>query len=738
MTRTLVSTLSIALAISATAALASVAVAPAPATVRGTTLDVIQGKSIADPYRWLENWDDAKVQAWSDAQDARARTYFNAVPGRAAVQAELTRLITTTSPSFYGLQAAGNTIYAYYFDPKFQQPMLVSLNAAADPASRKTVLDPNALDAQGHTAIDWFVVSHDGKRVAVSLSLNGSEDGTLHVYDVASGKEIDKPIPRVQFATAGGSLAWMPDGQSFYYTRYPDDSVPEADRHFFQQVYLHRIGTDATHDTLVLGTKDGVPRTGEIFLDNSDLSADVLVSVQLGDGGQWQHWVIKHGGGVVQVGKYDDTIVAATMGSNGALYGISHKDAPNGKVVMLPAASYASGFAAAKLVVPESDVAIVSDSQSHSLALTRDRLIVRDIVGGPSEMRVFDLDGGHATKIDTPEISAVDEAEALPNGDVLYGVVSYTRPRYYARWDAHSGTSSETKLAVVSPVSFADCEVVREFATSKDGTRVPINIIRRKGTHLDHSHPTLLYGYGGYGVNMTPVFLGAMRRLFLDAGGVYAVANIRGGGEYGERWHKSGNLTNKQNVFDDFAAAGEYMISHGYTSHAKLALMGGSNGGLLMGAMITQHPELAHAVVSAVGIYDMIRVELDPNGSFNTTEFGTVKDASQFAALYAYSPYHHVTAHTAYPAILMTTGATDGRVNPMHSRKMTAALQAASSSGLPILLRTEKSAGHGIGSSLAVRIAEQTDDLMFLFDQLDMHWTPGTQASNGSATVGSQ
>lgn len=245
----------------------------------------------------------------------------------------------------------------------------------------------------------------------------------------------------------------------------------------------------------------------------------------------------------------------------------------------------------------------------------------------------------------------------------------------------------------------------------------------------------LLYGYGGYGVNMTPAFLGAMRRLWIEAGGVYAIANIRGGAEYGERWHLQGNLTNKQDVFDDFNAAAEYMVSSGYTSHDKLALLGGSNGGLLMGAMITQHPSLARAAVSAVGIHDMVRVELDPNGSFNTTEFGTVNDPEQFRALYAYSPYHHVTTGTRYPAILVMIGATDGRVNPMHSRKMTAAPQAASGSDRPILLRTDRKSGHGQGSSLATRIEEQTDLLSFLFGQLGMRWSANAQAGGSGESV---
>jgi len=278
--------------------------------------------------------------------------------------------------------------------------------------------------------------------------------------------------------------------------------------------------------------------------------------------------------------------------------------------------------------------------------------------------------------------------------------------------------STPTALKMTTSVSYADAEVKQIFATSKDGTKVPVTLVMKKGTKLNGKNPLLLYGYGGYGVNMTPGFSAARTRMLLDGGMIYALANIRGGGEYGETWHQQGMLTKKQNVFDDFAASAETLIKLGYTSHDKLALQGGSNGGLLMGAQITQHPSLAKAVISQVGIYDMLRVELDPNGAFNITEFGTVKDPAQFKALYAYSPYHHVVKGTAYPAILFMTGANDGRVNPFHSRKFAAALQAATSSKAPILLRTSTNSGHGQGSSLDEIIAQQTDMTMFLFDQL--------------------
>jgi prolyl oligopeptidase len=686
-------------------------------------VDMIQGTKVADPYRWLEDPADPKVQAWSDAQNARTRSYLDALPEADGIKSKLTQLITATSPAYYELEARGDVVFAMYSDPAKQQPMLVALNAKADPASRKMVLDPNALDAKGLTSMDWYVPSPDGKLVAVSLSKNGSEDGTLHVFEVATGKEIGEPISRVQYPTAGGSLAWTADGKGFWYTRYPGPDAPAADQHFNMQVYFHHLGDAGTSDPLVLGSKDGLERVSEVYLDNRYARPSILASVQRGDGGEWAFYVLREGQPAIEVANYPDKIVYAALGPDDAIYGISRAGAPNGKIIKLKA-PYANGaLGSAPAIVPEGDVAILSGgAEQHVLDLTlsSNRLFVRDIVGGPNQVRVFDLDGHAKGRLPLPEIAANSEIEPLADGDVLFDVSTYLRPRYYADWNPATGKTSETALKVTSPISFADADVKREFAVSKDGTKVPINIIMRKGTKLDGHNPTLLYGYGGYGVSMTPGFLGAMRRLWLDHGGIYAVANIRGGAEYGERWHQEGMLTKKQNVFDDFAAAGDYLIAQHYTSHEKLALMGGSNGGLLMGAEITQHPALARAVVSAVGIYDMIRVELDPNGSFNTTEFGTVKNPDQFKALYAYSPYHHVEKGTAYPAVLMLTGAKDGRVNPLNSRKFTAALQATTSSDRPILLRTNANSGHGIGSSLSERIAEQTDQLSFLFDQLGM------------------
>jgi len=681
-----------------------------PETPKKPVSDEYQGVKIQDDYQWLEKDDDPEVKAWSDAQNQRTRAYLDKLPDRAAIEKQLTEWYAKTSASYSELVARPGILFALKFQPPKQQQMLVTLASAEDLKSEKMVLDPNVLDAKGTTAIDWFVPSHDGKYVAISISKGGSEDGTLHIYETATAKPLPDAIAHVQYPTAGGSAAWNADGTGIYYTRFPRKGQrPEADLNFYQQVYFHKLGTADTEDSYCIG-KD-FPRIAEIKLEASRDGKYILATVANGDGGDFTHYLLGPDGNWKQITQFSDQIKAARLGCDNALYLLSRADAPRGKVLRLPLDKLE--LASAAMIVPPSDAVI------QFLEPTADALYVADLLGGPSQIRRFGLDGKNETTVPIPTISAVTEMESLEDNSLLFRDVSYTEPAAWFHCVAGKPQPVRTALINTSPVSFADIEVTRAFATSKDGTKVPLNILRRKGTKLDGNNPTLLYGYGGYGISMTPNF-DFTRRLWFGRGGVYVVANIRGGGELGEDWHKAGNLTKKQNVFDDFAAAAEYLIKQKWTRPEKLAIQGGSNGGLLMGSMITQHPDLARAVVSYVGIYDMLRVELAPNGAFNVTEFGTVRDPQQFTALYAYSPYHHVVDGTKYPSILMMTGANDGRVAPYHSRKMVARLDEANKSANPILLRTSSSAGHGIGTALSERIKQLADAYSFLFAQLDM------------------
>jgi prolyl oligopeptidase len=683
---------------------------PAPETRKKPVSTDYQGVTVEDPYQWLEEDNDPQVKSWSDAQNQRTRQYLDKLPDRAAIEKQLTEWYAKTSPSYSSLVSKPGILFGLKFQPPKQQQLLVTLASADDLKSEKVVLDPNVLDAKGTIAIDWFVPSLDGKYVAMSLSKGGSEDGTLHFYETATGKALPDTIAHVQYPTAGGSAAWNADGSGVYYTRFPQEGErPEADLNFYQQIYFHKLGTPDTEDTYSIG-KD-FPRIAEITLEASRDGKYILATVANGDGGEFAHYLLWPDGTWKQITQFSDQIKSARLGRDDALYLISRAGAPRGKILRLP------------LDVPElknaAEIVAAGDAVIEHIVPSKDALYVGDLLGGPSQIRRFDLNGKNATIIPIPEVSAVQEMLALEDGSLLFRDVSYTEPAAWFRCLNGKTESAKTALRSTSPVSFSDIEVRREFATSKDGTKIPLNIIFRKGMKRDGQNPMLLYGYGGYGISMSPNF-DFTRRLWFDRGGVYVAANIRGGGEFGEDWHKAGNLTKKQNVFDDCAAAAEYLIKENYTRPEKLAIQGGSNGDLLMGVMITQHPDLFRTVVSSVGIYDMLRVELAPNGAFNVTEFGTVKDPDQFKALYAYSPYHHVVDGTKYPSVLMMTGANDGRVAPYHSRKMTARLDEANKSENPILLRTSSSAGHGQGTALSERVKQLADIYAFLFTQLGM------------------
>jgi prolyl oligopeptidase len=709
--RTLVSVLVLcALVLAAAVAAAG---PPLPLTPKRTVMDHYWGVPVADDYRWLENWNDPAVRAWSDSESAVTRAWLDALPMRSAVLAQIEALTGQATPSWYGLRRAGGLFFAIKSQPPKQQPLLVTLRSLRDLKSEKVLLDPNALDPSGATTIDFFVPSRDGRRVAVSLSVGGTESGTVTVYDVASGKRLPDEVPRVQGGTAGGSVAWNADGSGFWCTRYPAPGErPEEDLPFYQQVHFHRLGTPAESDPYVVGRE--FPKIAEILLTTSEDGRWVLADVLNGDGGDHAFWLAGQAEGVFRpLTTFADRVVAAEFGGD-ALFLLSLRDAPNGKVLHLPLAD--PSLAKATVFVPEGDGGI------EWFKVSGDRLYVEEIVGGPSRVRVFTLAGGRAPggagfgSLPLPDPCTVDELIATGKGAVAFNVSRYTEPDRWLTWAPGEKTPAATALASRAPVSFDDIEVRSETAVSKDGTRVPLTILMRKGTPLDGTAPTLIYGYGGYVLGERPSF-SVRRRVWFDQGGIWVDAHVRGGNEFGDAWHTAGNLTRKQNVFDDFAACAQWLVDHRYTSPAHFACQGGSNGGILMGAMITQHPALFRAVVSSVGVYDMLRSETEPNGLFNTTEYGTVKDAAQFAALYGYSPYQHVVDGTPYPAVLLPTGANDPRVDPMQSRKFCARLQAATTSGLPVLLRAEAGTGH-VGTPLKARNELTADIYSFLFEEL--------------------
>ncbi|MGA2017422.1 MAG: prolyl oligopeptidase family serine peptidase [Opitutaceae bacterium] len=696
---------------------------PAPQTPKKPVVDAYQGVKVADDYQWLEDSSSPAVKQWSDSQNARARRYLDTLPHRAEVGARVDRLTRSSSISYWVAARRGGRLFAYKNDPRLQQRMIVTLASADDPGSERVIVDPNALDQKGGTEIDWFVVSLDGSKVAVSLSKGGSEAGDLHIYDAGTARETGEVIPGVQKGTAGGSAAFSPDGRGFWYTRYPRGSerAPE-DAGFYQQVWYHRFGTGTEADTCELGRD--LPKIAEIALETKEDGGWVVAEVKNGDGGEVAYYLrpTAPGSAWTRVSSFSDRIVRFEFGRDEAIYLMSRAGSPRGRILRVPLDASPS-LAAAVEIVKESDGSI------QDFLPTASRLYVNDLLGGPSRVRVFDTAGKRLADVPMPPISSVEGMVALDGDDILLLNGSYLELPAWLQFSAAAGACRRTALVRTSLADYSDCEVIREFAKSKDGTMVPLDIIRKKGAKLDGKNPTVLYGYGGYGYSITPGKLTSSqtwpsRRVWLEQGGVWVFAILRGGGEYGDQWHVAGNLTRKQNVFDDFHACARWLIDHGYTTPARLAIFGESNGGLLMGAALTQHPELYRAVVSRVGIYDMLRVERTTNGEFNTTEFGTVKDPEQFKALLAYSPYHHVVDGVKYPSILLTTGENDPRVDPWHSRKFCARLQAANASSNPVLLRTSHSAGHGMGDSLDEIIAERTDIYAFLFNELGVEFKP--------------
>ncbi|HEY3122376.1 MAG TPA: prolyl oligopeptidase family serine peptidase [Vicinamibacteria bacterium] len=684
------------------------AVVPPVAAKRAVT-DDYHGTAVVDNYRWLEDGADPEVQRWSDAQNAYARAVLDGLPHRKAIEKRVAALISWESPGYFAIEQQGGVFFALKSQPPKEQPFLVTVGSPGEGTPQRVVLDPVVLDPSGGTSIDFYVPSRDARLVAVSLSKGGSENGDVHVYEVASGKErTGDLVPGVNGGTAGGSVAWNADGSGFFYTRYPRGAErPPEDRPFFQQVWFHKLGTSTEADAYAIGRE--FPRIAEVQLETSADGAFTLATVALGDGGQFMHWLHGPSGTWTQITRYEDDVTAARFGLDGALYLLSKKGAPKGKLVRLPVGQ--TGLAGATVVLPEGDAVLGEFLPAKS------RLYVVEQAGGPTRLRALALNGAPIGPVATLPISTVAGLVRLGDGDdILFANTSFVEPLAWYRLTAADGAVKKTALAQTSPWDFSGVEVVREQAISADGTRVPLTVLRPNGIALDGSNPTLLTGYGGFGLAITPGF-SRVSAAWLEQGGVKAIANLRGGSEFGEDWHKAGALTHKQNVFDDFYACARLLIEKGYTRPEKLAIQGGSNGGLLVGAALTQHPEAYKAVVAQVGYYDSLRVEAAPNGVFNTTEYGSVKDPEQFKALYAYSPYHHVKDGTQYPAILFMTGANDPRVDPFHSRKMVARLQA-SGTRQPVLLRTTSKAGHGFGTALGEAIAQSVDYHAFLFDQL--------------------
>jgi len=677
-------------------------------------VDIYHGEEVTDAYRWLENWDDTEVRAWSDAQNQHARAVLDSLPARAAIERRVARLRSWESPSYGSLCVRRGRTFALKDQPPKEQAALVILDSVDDPSTERTLVDPNAIDPSGSLTIDWFVPSWDGALVAVSMSRNGSESGDLHVFDVATATERHGDVvPRVNSGTAGGSLGWRTDGAGFWYTRHPslaEVNGNEDDLGFFQKIYFHRLGEPVASDAYALGKE--LPRIAENFLESSENRGFVLDLVEKGDGGEFELFLLDPVDGAwSKVASYDDRVLGAQFAPDGALWLLSRKDAPRGKILRLDPG--ARDLGQARTILPEGPATI------GAFEATQSGIWIVEQLGGPSRLRHFDVDGRDLGEVAILPVSGVNSLVRAGADEILFNNQSYLQPAGWYRLDANSQVK-RTELCETSPVDMSGIEALRLTAVTMDGTRIPMTVLERRGTKRDGNNPALLTGYGGFDISMLPYF-NKVWPVWLEQGGVIAVANLRGGAEFGEDWHKAGARTNKQNVFDDFIACAETLVQEKITRPARLAIQGGSNGGLLMGAALTQRPRLFRAVVAEVGYFDMLRYETRPNGVFNNTEYGSVANLAEYRALKAYSPYHRVRQGVGYPPTLFMTGANDPRVDPMHSRKMVARLQEV---GATALLRTSGSTGHGGGTPLKEKIAEDVDVYTFLFSELGVTYRP--------------
>jgi prolyl oligopeptidase len=667
--------------------------------------ETVQGHKIVDPYRYLENSTDPDTKLYVEQEMAYTRSLLDPLPGRDKINARLTQLLAIGT---VGAPQLGGKYYFYTRrDAGQNQPVLYVREGVS--GQDRVLVDINKLSADGTVALDWWYSSDDGKYVAYGVSASGSEESVLHLIETATGRALPAAIDRTRFA----SLAWMKDDSGFYYTRHPKiGDVPAGEEVYHVKAFYHQLGTDPANDPLIFEDKRNPQNIPTVTLSEDDRW--LLINV-------WEGWTKTEM--YLQDRRSSKPPVEITTSKNflysadffeGKLYITTNEDAPHSRVFVADASN--AKRENWKELIPQSDAVL------QSAAVMGGKLFTQYEHNVSSELKVFSLEGKKLADIPQPAIGNVFSASGrYDRQEIFFGFQSFTVPPSIYRYDLASGQSALWAKVDAPSIDPAAFDVRQEWYSSKDGTKIPMFIVSKKGIVKNGKNPALLTGYGGFNVSNNPAFSRSMY-LWMEHGGVYAVANLRGGSEFGEDWHRAGMLEKKQNVFDDFIAAAEYLIAQKYTDKDHLAIQGGSNGGLLMGAMITQRPDLFRAVVCAVPLLDMLRYQNFQIAKLWIPEYGSAEDPKQFDWLYAYSPYHHVKAGQEYPAILFMTADTDTRVDPMHAKKMTALMQAEARNGAskerPILLRIDTKAGHGQGKPVAKQVEESTDMYSFLFWQL--------------------
>jgi prolyl oligopeptidase len=677
-----------------------------PESPKQNQIDVYHGREVADPYRWLENPQSEQTRQWIEAQNQVTFGYLEKLPTRHRINRRLTQLWNYER---YSVPFKQGGRYFYFKNDGLQnQSVLYTLPTLE--AAPRVLLDPNTLSEDGTVSLSDMAVSENGTYLAYGLSTAGSDWVEWHVRDIETGKDTDDLLKWVKFSGA----SWTHDHQGFFYSRYdePDDTTKLEAVNYYQKLWYHRLGTPQSEDVLIYERPDQKEWGFSGFV--TDDGRYLIISVWRGTDPNnlvFYKDLSNPDSPVVELLQEFEASYGFVNNDGSRFWFRTDLDAPKGRLIAID------------INQPERDqwqeVIPESDDTLEGVTLLNNQFVTDYLTDAYTTIRIYSLDGTFVRDIALPGIGSVDGFDGKrEDTETFYSFTSFTTPSTIYRYDMATGESTLYRQPLVdfNPV---DYETHQVFYNSKDGTRIPMFITHKRGIELNGQNPTLLYGYGGFNVSLTPGF-SVSNLVWMEMGGIYAVPNLRGGGEYGEEWHQAGIKLNKQNVFDDFIAAAEWLIQNNYTAPGKLAIMGGSNGGLLVGACMTQRPDLFAAALPAVGVMDMLRFNQFTIGWAWESDYGSPQNEEEFKALYAYSPLHNLKQGTDYPATLITTADHDDRVVPAHSFKFAAALQAAHNGPDPVLIRIETKAGHGAGKPTAKLIEEVSDKWAFLVDNLEM------------------
>lgn len=677
-----------------------------PKSRKADQVDDYHGTLVADPYRWLEDPDSEETKAWVEAQNQVTFGYLSEIPTRETLKQRITKLWNYEK---YSTPFKKGDRYFYFKNDGLQNQSVLYTLTSLD-AEPTLLLDPNTLSEDGTVALSGLAFSKDGKLLAYGLSRSGSDWQEWQVREVETGLDLSDQIKWVKFSGA----SWTDDNQGFFYSRFdePNEATKLEDLNYYQKLYYHKLGTPQSEDSLIYERPDQKEWgfSGRVTEDGNYL----IITVFLGTDPKnlvFYKNLQDPDSPVVELIKEFDASYSFIGNDQSVFWFSTDLDAPRSRVIAIDTNHPAQ--AQWQEVIPQADETL------EGVGLLNNQFVADYLKDAHSSIKIFDLDGSFVREVELPGIGSVGGFNGLRyDTETFYSYTSFTTPATIYRYDMVSGESTIFRQPQVD-FNPDDYETKQVFYPSKDGTQVPMFITHKKGLQLDSNNPTYLYGYGGFNISITPNF-SISNLVWMEMGGVYAVANLRGGGEYGEDWHQSGTKLNKQNVFDDFIAAAEWLIGAQYTSPQKLAIAGGSNGGLLVGACMTQRPDLFGAALPAVGVLDMLRFNKFTIGWAWCSDYGSPDNPEEFKALYAYSPLHNLKPGTAYPATLITTADHDDRVVPAHSFKFAAALQEAHEGEQPVLIRIETKAGHGAGKPTSKIIEEIADKWAFLLRTLEV------------------